>query len=413
MGEEYDFDAAAGTIKIEDIKTDDVNREILRKLKENDPNFDKVYVRNQEGHRFANEYCPEGARDLGWLGYYIGRNTTLKELFLHSDLFEGFSKNKIHQFCVGVSRNRSIQKIFFGWMDLSGGEIFHSLSPFFRNNHNLSKLVVEDCQFWSVCVRQIALVLRGCNKSLKSVKFTNNRMGDDVPLVDIIEALSAHPQLEKLELHGMNVGRTVCMTALANLLRHTTTNLQKLNLWENEIDDDGVDALVGAIITNSRLSVLDLSSNPNITSRGCQSLAALLELPNFNLEQLYLIANNIGDKGALIFANAMASNRKLMTLSLSNNGITAEGWSGFSKLLCDTSNINNTFLSNHTLSNLGMHNMEPYVASLLELNGICMNKRQVAIEKILMRHQHFDMQPFFEWDLKVLPFAIKWFERAK
>ena len=57
--------------------------------------------------------------------------------------------------------------------------------------------------------------------------------------------------------------------------------------------------------------------------------------------------------------------------------------------------------------------MEPDVASLLELNGICMNKRQVAIEKVLMHHQHFDMQPFFEWDLKVLPLAIKWFERAR
>jgi hypothetical protein len=32
--------------------------------------------------------------------------------------------------------------------------------------------------------------------------------------------------------------------------------------------------------------------------------------------------------------------------------------------------------------------------------------------KILTYHQHFDMQPFFEWDLKVLPLVIEWFERA-
>ena len=57
--------------------------------------------------------------------------------------------------------------------------------------------------------------------------------------------------------------------------------------------------------------------------------------------------------------------------------------------------------------------MEPDVASLLELNGICMYKRQAAIEKILKHHRDFDMQPFFEWDLKVLPLAIKWFERAR
>ena len=51
----------------------------------------------------------------------------------------------------------------------------------------------------------------------------------------------------------------------------------------NDIDDEGVDALVGAL-ANSRLRSLDLSSNRNITARGCQSLAALLENPNSNLE---------------------------------------------------------------------------------------------------------------------------------
>ena len=30
-----------------------------------------------------------------------------------------------------------------------------------------------------------------------------------------------------------------------------------------------------------------------------------------------------------------------------------------------------------------------------------------------MHHRHFDMQPFFEWELKVLPIAINWFERAR
>ena len=52
------------------------------------------------------------------------------------------------------------------------------------------------------------------------------------------------------------------------------------------------------------------------------------------------------------------------------------------------------------------------VEDLLVLNKSRENKKQVAMEKILKHHQHFDMQPFFEWDLKVLPIAIEWFERA-
>ena len=55
---------------------------------------------------------------------------------------------------------------------------------------------------------------------------------------------------------------------------------------------------------------------------------------NSNLEELSLQVNN-GDEAAYIFAIALANNRKMKTLDLSNNGVTAEGYSSFSKVLCD------------------------------------------------------------------------------
>jgi hypothetical protein len=204
--------------------------------------------------------------------------------------------------------------------------------------------------------------------------------------VEIIEALSTHRQLEKLVLITMPN--------------------------PNNIDDEGVDALVGAI-TNSSLGFLHLAHN-NFTARGCQSLATLLEIPNSNLEKLILSFNNIGDEGARIFATSLASNHKLKELVLSHNGITDGGWSGFSKVLCDASSINNTFLSNHALERLGApSNIPADLRSLLALNKSSEDKKQVAMKKILKHHRHFDMQPFFEWDLKVLPIAIAWFERAR
>ena len=120
----------------------------------------------------------------------------------------------------------------------------------------------------------------------------------------------------------------------------------------------------------------------------------------------------MGNEGALIFANALARNNKLEILNLHNNEITAEGYSSFSNVLCDTSSVNKTFRSNHTLVSLGDEDMPADVESSLELNRSSENKKQVAIKKILQHHQHFDMQPFFNWDLKVLPIAINWFERA-
>ena len=56
--------------------------------------------------------------------------------------------------------------------------------------------------------------------------------------------------------------------------------------------------------------------------------------------------------------------------------------------------------------------MPPELTSLLTLNRGG-DKRCVAMKKILRCHRHFDMQPFFEWDLKVLPIAIDWFDRAR
>ena len=78
--EGLDYDAAASTIKIEDITSDPHNRNILRQIKANDPNFDELFVRKLRKRIDRSEdkcFCPGGARELGWVGYYIGQNTNL------------------------------------------------------------------------------------------------------------------------------------------------------------------------------------------------------------------------------------------------------------------------------------------------------------------------------------------------
>ena len=60
-------------------------------------------------------------------------------------------------------------------------------------------------------------------------------MGDERELlVNIIGALSAHSQLEKLVLMAMNIGRNGCV-ALSTLLRETLMDLKTLNLNGNYI----------------------------------------------------------------------------------------------------------------------------------------------------------------------------------
>ena len=171
--------------------------------------------------------------------------------------------------------------------------------------------------------------------------------------------------------------------------------------------------MVPALANCNRLEGLYLSNNPSITTRGWQSFATVLEAPNSNLTSLYIARNNVDDEAVASFASALADNHTLQTLHLDNNpSITDNGWQPFRKVLCDTSSVNATFLSNDTLYDVSpTGNVNEIVGPLLRLNRKD-DKKEVATIKILLCHNDFDMLPFFEWEFKVLPLVLSWFERA-
>ena len=86
----------------------------------------------------------------------------------------------------------------------------------------------------------------------------------------------------------------------------------------------------------------------------------------------------------------------------------------FSKLVCDASSISETYLSNHTLESLGipLPDHPTDLVSSMNLNASNEDKEQVARMKTLQHHSHCNIQPFFEWEFKVLPLMIAWFEKA-
>ena len=246
------YDAQADSINVEDIKLFfDNNRVVLRRIQRNDPNDKPQHLRIQnqrdnDGEDCNIEYVPESAYDMGWLGCFVGRNNHLKELYIR--YFNSASIEIIESFFKGVRNNRSITRLDFCScsMNLLDGKIFTIMGPFFENNNNLSRIIINDCDLEDDGWRLLALAIGSSkHKSLQDVSLTDCNISDE-ELVDIIDALRMHPNLTRFDIDGNCLNKDGCK-ALAILLQHSTTQLNTLNLTNNEIDDEGMDILVPAL----------------------------------------------------------------------------------------------------------------------------------------------------------------------
>jgi len=289
------------------------------------------------------------------------------------------------------------------------------LDSFFKNNDNLTQIRISNCILGNEGCRLLALAIGCCSKSLQAVMLTNNHIEEE-EMVTVITSLRFNPQLKQIELFRSDLHKNGCL-ALATLLEYSTTRLQNLNLSSNQIDDDGIDILAPVLTKLSHLESLNLCQNTLVTARGWQRVATILAAPNTNLKYLKVDKND-GDQAAVVFADALTNNNTLRRLSLictPMRTMTAKGWNAFSNLVCDTSSVNSTFRSNHTLSTLYVsENIQfepPHLRASLELNEKN-DKKVVPIVKVLKHHNDFDMKPFFEWEFKVLPLVIGWLERA-
>ena len=160
------YDAQAHSIKIEDIATNNNNRIMLRRIRRNnakDHNNETLYIiddHEDEGEDCI-DYVPEGAKDMGWLGYFISKNENLTKLYLSA--FTPISGVSIAEvlgpFFKGMSRNKSITHLEIYETDLLGGRIFTMLCPFFENSPTLTGLDIHQCHLGDDGWRLLALAI--------------------------------------------------------------------------------------------------------------------------------------------------------------------------------------------------------------------------------------------------------------
>jgi hypothetical protein len=418
MAERPDYDALARDINLEDITSCERNANILRKIRDGDPMRKQLFIMNEEDE---DEDGPEGffideGDDLGWLGYFIGRSEVLEKLHIYCYFPEGGEDG----FYEGMSQNRSIKTLEIrsvgveGWIINAGSWII--LGSFFENNRNLSNVDVG-CGLDHDSAQNLASALgRMHQNSLKHLSVENTEIGDE-GITDIVTALRLQSQLKCLQLYSNDIGRDGCIALVNTLSRWPHSNkLEALHLDYNVVNDEGLHALVSGLMNCCSLKQLELDGNQSITTAGLRSISPLFQSESHSLEKLSLYGINFGDDGAIALAEGLRGNKSLTELSfhVETAGITAVGWSAFSRLLCDTSTINSTYLSNHTLTKIGGYRNEgtPYYI----LDHLTLNKwsyASICKSKILRNHPDLDMEPLFEWKMKLLPVVISWLQRAR
>ena len=321
-------------------------------------------------------------------------------------------------------------------------EGLHALAEGLKYCHNLLSLelygtliIAEEGS------RSFSTLFQSENCRLEHLVLIDINIGDDEMAV-LATGLASLPTLKWLKLYGMSIsdqglqdfvrglvnctleeldisGNTMTVSGLRSLgkLVRRTTSMHSLSLVDSAVSDEGLQSFVEGMANCCNLRDLYLSCNRLITANGLASLTSLFRAKHCTLCTLFLYGIRLGDDGAVALANGLVGNKSLTELRFSStdSGITARGWAAFSRLLCDTSSVNNTYLSNHTLEMVGCSTRRDTPSDIqeyLKLNE-SQNHGDAAICKILDSHPDIDVTPLFGFNLMCLPLVVKWFEKAK
>ena len=272
----------------------------------------------------------------------------------------------------------------------------------------------------------------GCLSDTKSSLETLNLSGgwrngqcmiNDECFVTLAEALATNTKLANLSLYYNNSISSVGWLSFFDKMRNSDSVLENLDFSTiNSIDDNVVVTMVNTLLSIPSLKVLRLSENRSISAVGWTSITSLLQSPNSNLEDLIIRDNRnvLNDEVIISFANAILDNTSLKTLDLTfddetiTSNVTARGWSALVNVLCNTSNIDSIYNSNHTLNDVGYIDDQPTdLANILELNQN-EDKEVVARRKIIWYHfknGEDNVQEFVDMKLNVIPHVIDWMGR--
>ena len=329
-----------------------------------------------------------------------------------------------------------LEKLRLRGSNISDGTAL-ALASAVRHNHTLKTLDFRDATVITSSGRDGASIIANAawrdlfagllqypTCMLESLQLANCDGLNDDHLQFLTNALAHNCTLRQLVV-GSNHGVTAAgWEAFSTVLQNPTSALEELKLSNSSINDHALISISNALVNNdyTRLKYLGLRENTDVTPIGWDALSTVLLHPSSALEELDVSQNSINDHNMISFVNALAGNRSLIKMNLSdNNDVTATGWDAFDNLLCNTSSIMSTYHSNHTLEVLDywetfeqLGDIVLHTEYLLRINHNSSSISQAARLKIIMRHfsGSVNLQPFTAMHPSILPFAIAWMAKG-
>ncbi|KAG1925185.1 NACHT, LRR and PYD domains-containing protein 12-like [Pimephales promelas] len=236
----------------------------------------------------------------------------------------------------------------------SGGKL---LSDLLKDPHcKLEKLLLYNCRLGEEVCTALASSLISNPSNLRELNLSYNKPGHSA--VELLSNLLHDPRckLEKLQLCNCSIGEDGC-AALATALRSNPTHLREMNhLNYNKPGVSGVKQLSCLVKdTHCKLEKLQLS-DCSITEECFKALVSGLRSNPSHLRELNLNGNEIGDTGVKLLSDLLQDNHcKLGKLQLKLCEFQEEGCAALaSALRSNPSHLRELDLSNNKLDDSGI-----------------------------------------------------------
>ena len=186
-------------------------------------------------------------------------------------------------------------------------------------------------------------------KALQRLDLSNNTLSDD-GAVTISDGLKSNNTLLELNLSYNNITNKGTKNITESIQVNTT--LKNLNLSHNVLSDDGATVISGFLKCNNSLLELNISHN-GITSKGTKNITESIQV-NTTLKNLNLSHNVLSDDGATVISSFLKCNNSLLKLNISHNGITDKGTKEIAEAIEINSTLQNIDISRNHISVEGL-----------------------------------------------------------